>query len=224
MTNKQTIVFVADFFPKDLVGGAELTTQALIESAPEDFKVLQIYARDINEKILEEGKDFYWIFTNFSSMNFNLISNICNNLDYSIIEYDYKFCKHRSIEKHRKLEGKDCDCHKQLIGKIISAFYLNAKSLWFMSEKQEQRYLERFPILEKVETIVLSSVFDEQFFIDIKKLNEEEHDRSGWVVLESASWIKGTKESEEYCIKNNLDYKKLSGLSPEEFLRALKIP
>ena len=51
MSTKQTIVFVADFFAKDINGGAELTTQALIDSAPEDFRVLQIYARDINEKI-----------------------------------------------------------------------------------------------------------------------------------------------------------------------------
>ena len=54
MSTKQTIVFVADFFAKDITGGAELTTQALIDSAPEDFIVLQIYANDINENILED--------------------------------------------------------------------------------------------------------------------------------------------------------------------------
>lgn len=222
MSTKQTIVFVADFFVNDVTGGAELTTQALIESAPEDFRVLQIYARDVTKKTIEEGKDFYWIFTNFSSINFNLIQDICNNLDFSVIEYDYKFCKYRSIDKHLEEEKKECDCHEQLIGKLISTFYLNAKSLWFMSEKQEQIYLERFPFLEKVETTVLSSVFDEQFFIDIKNLNSEEHDRSGWLVLESASWVKGTKESEAYCIENNLDYKKISGLSKIEFLREMR--
>ena len=111
MSTKQTIVFVADFFSKDVTGGAELTTQALIDSAPEDFRVLQIHARDIDDKILEEGKDFYWIFTNFSSMNFNLIPNICNSLDYSVIEYDYKFCSYRSPEKHAIEEG-ECNDHR----------------------------------------------------------------------------------------------------------------
>lgn len=59
-------------------------------------------------------------------------------MKYSVLEYDYKFCKYRSPEKHKFATGTDCDCHEQLNGKLISAFYHGAKSLWWMSEDQKE--------------------------------------------------------------------------------------
>ena len=38
------IIFVADFFANDLVGGAELTTEALIKSSP--FNVFKLHSKD----------------------------------------------------------------------------------------------------------------------------------------------------------------------------------
>ena len=70
-------------------------------------------------------------------------------IEYSIVEYDYKFCKYRSIEKHYESEQKECDCHEEVIGKITSAFFHGAKTVFWMSEKQQltlfdaENYLQR---------------------------------------------------------------------------------
>ena len=134
------IIFVADMFSKDYVGGDELTTDALIDSSP--LNVLRIHSKDLTLKTLEKGFQKYWIFGNFSNMDMGLIPSIVSNLKYSILEYDYKYCRYRSPEKHMFSENTPCDCHNQMHGKLISAFYHGSKSLWWMSENQMEKYPE----------------------------------------------------------------------------------
>lgn len=215
------VIIVADFFANEILGGAELTTQALIESAPKDLKIKKLKSQNVNLQKLQSFKDSYWIFTNFSALDLNLLPTIAANLDYSVIEYDYKFCKYRSIEKHETVENSPCDCHEQLYGKVISAFFLGAKNIWWMSEAQEKRYIERFPFLSEVESVVLSSVFNEEFFKKIQELNSVSRERSGYLVLESNSWIKGTDDAVKHCEDNKLEYSKISNMSHEEVLEAL---
>ena len=149
-------------FVEEYVGGAELTSQALIDSCPEVIQ--RVKSKDLDLEVLESGHDKFWIFGNCSAMNMELIPTIVANLDYSILEYDYKFCKYRSIEKHKLAEGIDCNCHEDIHGKMISAFYYGAKNLWWMSEAQLSIYLERFPFMKDRQNVVLSRVFDEKFF------------------------------------------------------------
>ena len=214
------VVFVADLFAEDYVGGAELTTEALIQSA-NDIKVQKIRARDVSMATLKSGVEKHWVFCNISSMSPSLFPSIIGNLSYSVIEYDYKFCQYRSIEKHEQETGNPCDCHESLHGKMISAFFHGAKSLWWMSEAQEKRYLERFPFLSKNDSVVLSSVFDDGFFAYVNKIKTVDIERSGWIVLGSNSWIKGFEDAEQYCKDNDLDYEVVWGLPYEELLQKL---
>ena len=205
-TTEAEIIFVADMFTDDYVGGAELTTQALMDSS--QFSVHKIKSRDLTIQHLEDGHEKYWIFGNFSSISHLLIPSIVGNLDYSILEYDYKYCKWRSPEKCETVEGTPCKCEYSNHGKMISAFMYGAKSIWWMSEKQQNTYLDIFPFLEDIENVVLSSVFDEQFFMNLKSLREEYADteRAGWIVLGSESWIKGYQNAKEWCEKNDKDF------------------
>ena len=215
------VVFVADLFAEDYVGGAELTTQALIDSSP--LKVFTVKCNELTLKTLESGHGKYWIFGNFSNLENNLMPSIVANLNYSILEYDYKFCRYRSIDKHFSIEQKPCDCHEQMAGKLTSAFMYGAKSIWWMSEQQQKIYLERFPFLNERENIVLSSVFDETFFVALKLLKEKyaNVERKGWLVLGSSSWIKGYQAAEKWCKENNKDYEVLWGIPYEEVLEKM---
>lgn len=200
------IVFVSDAFVEDYVGGAELTSQALIDASP--FEVFKIHAKDVTMKTLESGHQKYWIFGNFSSLDWKLIPAIITNMKYSVLEYDYKFCRYRSPEKHESIEKQKCNCHEDQQGKVISAFYHGAKSLWWMSEKQMGLYHSKFPFLSQGRNTVLSSVFDENFFSHIRALREkyQDADRKGWIVLGSTSWIKGYDEAVKWCEENNKDH------------------
>ena len=108
------VIFVADLFAEDYLGGAELTTDALIQAS--NLNIQKIRSKEVDMKLLAAGVHKHWIFGNFSAMNPELIPSIIGNMSYSILEYDYKFCSYRSIEKHKANTGAECDCHEQLHG------------------------------------------------------------------------------------------------------------
>jgi len=217
------VVFVADLFAEDYVGGAELTTQALIDECP--FPYMKIRSKDLNMSLLAQGMNKFWIFGNFAQMNVELVPSIVGNLKYSILEYDYKYCRFRSPEKHAEKSGSPCDCHNQMNGKLISAFYYGAQALWWMSEAQRERYHMLFPFLSEKDSIVLSSVFSKKTLGMIKWLREQVStsslDRKKWVVLGSDSWVKGAAAAEKWCNANEKEYEIVWGVKYEEMLDRL---
>ena len=216
------IVFVSDMFVEDYVGGAELTTEALIKSSP--FSVHKIKSRFVTMDLLQRGMNKFWIFGNFAEINPQLIPTIIANLKYSVLEYDYKFCKFRSPEKHFNSTGTPCDCANQISGKLISAFYYGSMGLWWMSEKQRERYVTMFPFLSEKDNIVLSSVFDHDTLGKIEHLNKNSsNERKGWIVLGSNSWVKGAEASEKWCKNNQKDYEVVWNLPYDKLLAKLSI-
>ncbi len=212
------IIFVSDAFSKDYPGGAEMTTDALVDSSP--FNVFRLHSKDVTMELLSQGVDRYWIFGNFFHMDLNLIPSIVANIHYSVVEYDYKYCKYRSPEKHSTAENTPCNCHNDQHGKIISAFFYAARSLWWMSEKQQNKYFTMFPFLREKDNIVLSSVFDERFFLKIKDLKEKykNSQRKGWVIVGSTSWIKGVEDAKNHCEEKGLEYEVVWQVTHDEML------
>lgn len=222
------VVFVSDLFLEHYSGGAELTTDALIQSCP--YKSQKVLSKDVAVELLEQGHHALWVFGNFASMDLNLIPTIVSNMKYCILEYDYKYCKYRSPEKHFAAENTACNCHEDMHGKLISAFYFGAKNLFWMSEDQMHHYFKLFPFLQdgaaygrSAQSTVLSSVFDDQFFIALNELRKESEgkERKGWIVLGSTSWIKGADQAEQWCKDSGVDYEVVWNLPYPDLLRKL---
>ena len=76
------VVFVADLFVNDYVGGAELTTEALVEGCP--FEFVKYRSKDITVETLQQHVNDYWVFGNFSGLNTTLIPSIVGNIKYLI--------------------------------------------------------------------------------------------------------------------------------------------
>ena len=202
MTNN--IIFVADMFAEDYEGGAELTTQALIESSR--MNVIKIRSQNVTLELLQKHQHDFWVFGNFAGLNYNLIPAIVGNINYAILEYDYKFCNYRSIEKHRQSTVSECNCHEQVMGKYVSAFLYGADHVFWMSEQQRDRYHHRFPSLVKRPQTILSSVFNQGFFNVVEIMRNSTEERSGWLVLGSDSWIKGKDAAIQWCRDNGKRY------------------
>jgi|MDTB01.2.fsa_nt_gb glycosyltransferase involved in cell wall biosynthesis len=217
------IIFVSDLFAEDHLGGAELTTDAIIKSSP--FNVFKLRSKEVNNQTLSQGQGCYWIFGNFSAMDERLIPTIIGNMRYSIIEYDYKYCMYRSPEKHQAATGSPCNCHNETHGKMMSAFFHGADSLWWMSHVQMEKYKEKFPFLAQNRNNVLSSVFDDDFFEKIAELFKENNEsrKEVWSIVGSESWIKGVDDSESYCKEKNIEYKTHWKLPYSELLKELSL-
>jgi hypothetical protein len=207
---KKEYGFIADLFTNEYQGGAELTTLALMESCPTPNSVWAAKCTEITEDSLQKlvneenvkNMKTHFVFGNFATLNPNMIPFIITNWEYSVIEYDYKFCEFRSMEKHEASVGKPCDCNEQIRGKIISQFYQKAKNVFFMSEKQRDVYKAQFPEWDMSNTCILSSVFTKsewRMIEDARTLQRGVHRKDMWAFFDSDSWIKGAMDSEEAC-------------------------
>jgi len=209
--------FVSDMFAERYAGGAELTSEALICGTTDNIE--KIESLDVTAELIKANKDKYWIFGNFSMVPPALLLYAAKHLNYSILEYDYKYCKYRSPEKHTFLET-DCECHKESSGKVVSIFFAKAKSLWFMSENQKNHYEEIFPFLKKQNSFVLSSVFDADTLNFMKKLPTTNKNNK-WLILNSGSWVKGTQDALAYAEEHKLEYFLAQNLPYKKMLETL---
>ena len=213
------IVFISDYFIEDGVGGAELTTDAIMRFGFErGVEIVGIRCSKIDKKILDYNKDtHHFIVCNFFQLQDDIKLYMAKNCSYSIVEYDYKICKHRSFELHQLIEGEPCDCEQQMHGKINSAFYGYADRVWFMSEKQKNMILDKVTALKKENCEVLNSVFsygDLRFILSIKD-NEK---NNKYLILDSVSPVKPSALAVEYAENNNLEYELISNLPYHELL------
>ena len=211
-------VFVSDMFVENYRGGAELTTEAILRGAPGASQYAKIHCQALTVDALENNKDSHYIICNFASLDDKVKIYMCKNkIDYSIVEYDYKFCKHRSMEKHLTIEKTECDCITQMHGKINSAFYGYATKIWFMSEAQMNIFLSQVKVLKPEKCEVLSSVFMPGDLRFMESIKDNEKDNK-YLILGSGSWIKGTNECIEYAKKNNLEFEIVQNLPYHELL------
>ena len=209
-------IFVSDLFVDDYVGGAELTTDAIIKEV--NVPVLNLRSNQVTSQVVDAYKDRYWIFGNFSAMSTEMILYCCKNLEkYSVIEYDYKYCKYRLPEKHIAAEGS-CECESSPRGKMVSVFYAKAENLWFMSMEQMMFYMDKFKFLDKTTNHVLSSVFHSTTLDFIETLDCENKNNT-WLIQKSDSWVKGTDQAIQYAEENGLEYELFSGLEYSEMLK-----
>jgi len=210
-------IFLADVFVDDHVGGAELTSEAIIQSSPTEHRTAKIRCLDLNKDIIDQYKDAHWVVLNFITLPQDLKLHLIKNVDYSIIEYDYKFCNYRSLQMHQMKESNECDCIERPENKINLAFYGYAKKIWFMSDVQKDIFLEKVRTIKKENTETLNSVFasGDLRFIDSIKDNEKD---DTYLIVKTKSWVKGFESCLKYAKENKLKYEIVSNLPYHELL------
>jgi hypothetical protein len=213
------IAFISDYFVNDGIGGAELTTDAIMNyGAQRGFEIGAVHCNKINVDVMKVSKDkFHFIVCNFIQLQDDVKLYMIKNCSYSIVEYDYKICKYRSFELHKLAENIECNCETTKAGKLNAAFYGYADKVWFMSDKQREMILSKVPVLKKDNTEVLNSVFNlgDLRFIDSIKDNDK---NDNYIILNSDSPVKGTPECIEYAKQNNLNYELVVNMPYHELL------
>ena len=217
------IIAAADLFLEEYAGGAELTLESILELSPHE--VVKTKTSQISKDFIDQNQNNFWIFGNFASFSRDLlIYFIKKKINYTVFEYDYKFCSHRSPEKHLFEKNEECSCHDQRHGKEVALFLHKSSFLWWMSQQQKELYESKFPFLsEKKESYVLSSTFSERDTSFMKALTSLPNRNSNgqYLILNSDSWIKGKQDCIDFANKNNFPYRLVSGLQRQDFLRLM---
>lgn len=224
---KQTqVIFVSDFFIEDFQGGAELTTEALIEAT--DLKVFKLHSRSVTSELIERNSEKIWVLGNFSQLSsYSIHALVRHQCQYHIIEYDYKFCKYRAPKFHEiRGEGK-CDCASKEWGRLILGFYKRAQRIWFMSHKQGQLYREFFPQMSSWSNLsVLGSLWSEEHIkllgdIRANRLYSSKPTNGKFMIMGGGSWIKNQEATEAYLRAKKVPYDVVGGLQYNEFLKKM---
>ena len=223
VTTSPDFIFVSDLFAAQYAGGAELSLQTIMEASPSKH-IGAVNSELLNEEIVNQYKDLKWIFGNVANLSDKMIQYVIDSgIDYSFVEFDYKFCKHRNPVLYEMVEGEPCDYAQSDKANLLTNFMNGAVSLFFMSEKQMMIHKRSLSGLDNKNMHVLSSLFNDGFFSYVDQVKEKYKNKkkTKWLVMGSSSWVKGVQESKDWCEQNNLDYEVVNGLSPEQFIDKL---
>jgi hypothetical protein len=220
------VIFVADFFAEELIGGAELTSEAIIKASP--YKLFKLHSHSLTEQMLKQHRDKIWIFGNYTMVQNHILMNIMKmGIKYYFFEYDFKPCVMRSTLKHELHTKKPCDCHVQPYGKFHATFMTGAKVLYWCSDKQKDKFYSLYPQFKgRTKDFTQGSTYYPETILNIRKIREKKEvgelvPENRWAILGSDSWIKGTDDAVKYCKEKKMPYVILQGLSNENFLKEL---
>lgn len=223
-------VWVEDFFAEEILGGAELTSDAIIRGCnPQRIK--HIHSQSLTETLVKTNQHKTWIFGNQTQVPFHILDLFMTlKIKYYFFEYDFKPCIYRSIKKHEIHSGKPCDCHLKEYGMFMAQWMAGAQKIFWCSNGQKDQFYRTYPELldwrDPSRDVIQWSTFYPESILKMRELREarqrgevEVQDR--WIVLDSDSWIKGTEASVKYCGENNMNVQLVKGVSNDEFLKLL---
>ena len=206
---KKKIIFVADLFRQDLIGGGECNDHILINHfISRKYNVVLKKCPEIN--LSDMNKKNFFIIGNFISLS-EQNKRLLKNEEYLIYEHDHKY-----------LTSRDPSVFKDFIAPpeniINKEFYENAKAVVVLS-KICKEIIEKSLHISNVHNIGCSLWSDEK--LDLIESLSEKPKNDTLAIINSSNPIKSTHESIEYCAKNNIQYEVLPPSQEKELLEKL---
>jgi hypothetical protein len=199
-------ILISDFTTKEVShGGSEWVNQVLIEKFNLDF--------EYSSKVTNLDKNNFYIISNISLMNPNLVREI-PNLNYIIIENDYKICPSRHPWRYP-------DNIIPQNERINYDLYKNAKAVFVQTTDHLNVYLKNDV---KANFINLeSSIWSESDLNLLEKLLLRYQNKNGkYAIYYTSNWIKNTQGNLKYCSENKLQFSIIKETElREEFLNNL---
>lgn len=207
-------IFLSDKFKEDFTGGAEMALHAVIEQCP--CEAIKVKSMELTSKFIDEHKDDYWIIGNFAEVKRFLIKKIADELKYTVIEFDFKFCPARNISYWKYKTGQD---FKEPIQEVVDLLQ-KAQKVFFMSKRQMD-ITKQFVPSKNYE--VLSSMFCREEIENIESLMKEpEVKREGYLIIGTESWVKGFRETMVWAKSKGYDFKVVYSVKHKDLLREFK--
>lgn len=233
----KTVIFVTDFLPTEIVGGAELTFDALYKAAPEGIRI-QYMKSEFVKPSHWLMPDVHWILGNYTRLSKDTIESLCDlaqkrQISYSIVEFDYKYCVIRNEKVHNYQIFSSgnfgfCNCPNQPIGTYTKVMFGFAEKVHFMSEEQMNLILKRLPELQanKQNFRVQWSTWNKEDIDFIESIYKSRNNsglptENKYAIQKSSNWLKGTETAVKYAEENNLEFDLIDGMEYHKFLETI---
>jgi glycosyltransferase involved in cell wall biosynthesis len=206
----QTIVFVADFFlEQGIGGGAERYNEVLINDLVKSGRCVNkvnshlLHPHQINEKC-------YYIVANFMNLSEECKRALKNNR-YLIIEHDHKYVSTNDPSKFINMLAP-----KEHI--INQDFFANAEAVCCQS-KLHSEVLQKNLLIGNIINLGGNLWSDEN--LDLLSSLVESPKRRKNAILYSLNKNKGMPYTKKYCEKNNIDYEVIEATDYEAFIKEI---
>jgi hypothetical protein len=205
------IVFIADFFADQILGGGELNNKELVELlANTGHDVKRINSHFVTREIIEGQKDSHFIVANFMNMPRECVAFLYDK-KYIIYEHDHKYLINRNPALFKDFVAP----RDQLIN---VGFYKKAKAVICQSQFH-------------MDIIKGNLGFDNLISVGGNLWSEESLDLMAdfagapktdtCAILDSEIEHKNTREAVMYCEHKKLDYKLVKSDNYSDFLKLL---
>ena len=205
------IIFIADLFREQLLGGGECNDDVLIQH-------LKSFGHSVNLRRCTDllsadfNKNNFFIIGNFISLS-ERHKKILQKEKYIIYEHDHKYIKSRDPSVYKNFIAPESEI-------INKSFYQNASGVVVLSNVCKE-IIEKNLHISNVYNIGCSLWSDEKLDFIETLIGQEKNEK--FAILGSENPIKNTYLATQYCIKNNIDYDVLPPCAEKELLQLLSL-
>ena len=205
------IIFIADYFVEQHLGGAEINDNTLIELLKkENLFHSKINSNLVTKEFIINNLDKLFVISNFAGLNMQLTPYFAL-AEYVFYEHDYKFLTSRNPIKYPDFIAPK--------NKIINYnFYLNAKAVICLS-KMHREIFEKNLNLKNYKHINCSLFSDEKIDL-LLSLNKNKKTKD-YAIVKTNNPTKRMPSCIAWCKKRNLDYDLISHPNNSEFLKIM---
>jgi len=212
------MLFIADFFVEDIAGGGELCSEELLNYLQkfQDNLIVKKRSHTVTERDLKGlGGDLVIVsnFINLSSAIKTIM--IADNINYVIIEHDWKMIKSRNPLAYIGLLAPESEL-------INLGFFRNAKAV-FCQSKSHAEIIQKNLWSDNIVNLGCNLWSDK----DIESMTKRHFSNSlqantrKFGIMNSPNKIKGTKEAIELCRSNGIEYELINHCDQEKFFDEL---
>ena len=205
------IIFIGDFFIEDLLGGAEINDDTLINMfIKEGMLYEKIHSHKVTKNYLLEHKDKLFVLTNCVRLKPEL-TPVLALMDYVIYEHDYKFIKSRNPAFYPNFEVPKSEI-------INYNFYANAKSVVCLA-KMHRDIFEKNLDIDNI-TNIHCSLFDDKKLDLLLSLGSHEKTKD-YAIIKTNNPTKRMHDTIRWCNTKGIDFDLISHKDNTEFLKLL---
>ena len=206
------IVFIADFFLDDILGGGELNNEELIKVLIDrGHSVKKIHSHLITEGFLKKNKNNSFIIANFVNLSKSCINFLTSKCSYVIYEHDHKYLPSRDPGVYENfLAPKDT---------IINYEFYKCATAVLCQSSFHMGIVKKNLELDNIVSLGgnLWSLDSLNYMLEVSKKTKE--DRCS--ILSSTIEHKNTKDAISYCSHKNLNYQLVESSNYRDFLSQL---
>ena len=206
------IVFIADYFAQQIVGGGELNNEELIQLLEgEKFIVTKIQSHSVELNYIKQHLNSFFIVSNFVNLKQECREFLTSNTNYIIYEHDHKYLASRNPATYKNFKAPAAELRNYF-------FYKGAQKVVCQSHFHKE-IIEKNLHINNVVTVA-GNLWSIEILNRLKTLSKRPK-KNCCSIMESPIPHKNSVKAQNYCKSRDLQFEMVSDNNPLQFLEKL---